>query len=428
MAHAYDKIKDSTNCVRVLEDIYKSIRVLPVEVRRQMGYIPQMGLISTEVKNYSLAEKFFDEKLYKNEWIQNDPKSYNYRDHYYRSKSRIDIYAKKLKSSVYLDSFVLSLAQVSNPFDSLWYMHDLNTMYAYIQDSENAYYWLKEITSLKERMDYIEDKNNADEKILELQIQSQESKLKLEKTNNKNRLYLLFMSMLLLILALIAIFRSRVEKKKLQDISSQLKQSNSKLDTQLHDISIANKEIQHRTKNNLYLILSLLQMQSRKTTDHKTKAELSNAMIRIESIAHLNDQLTKEGSQGIDFNKYIDKLLKTILSCIETENKVVPNLNIDPIRISPSYNFPIGLILNEWITNSTKHAQVNNKLLDITIHIKQQKKSIEIEYFDNGTIPSFKLKPQLGSQIINLLTKQLRATLTHKEKNKFHYTLEIPIQ
>lgn len=61
LAHSYGKIKDSLNCIRVLNDLYAEIKTHSVKERMTMKFIPEMALISTEVGNYPLAEKILDE-------------------------------------------------------------------------------------------------------------------------------------------------------------------------------------------------------------------------------------------------------------------------------------------------------------------------------------------------------------------------------
>jgi hypothetical protein len=82
VAHAYDKIHDSANSIAILADLYRIILPKPDSIKKKLAFTAEMALISTEVKNYSLAKNILKD-LTKRVWIKNDTATYDYLNHYY---------------------------------------------------------------------------------------------------------------------------------------------------------------------------------------------------------------------------------------------------------------------------------------------------------------------------------------------------------
>ena len=196
-------------------------------------------------------------------------------------------------------------------------------------------------------------------------------------------------------------------------------------ESKIKEFQITHKEVQHRIKNNLHLIFSLLNMQERKTENADTIENLQKARLRIESIAALHDLLGQTSVDSIDFDIYIQKLIETIINCIETEHTVITNIAIQQIALPQQYFFPLGLLLNEWIINSIKYAQPEAALI-LTLNIKQEEGIFMLEYYDNGrTALQAHNKIGLGKEITTLLIQQIKGKLIKNTENPYLYHLEI---
>lgn len=212
---------------------------------------------------------------------------------------------------------------------------------------------------------------------------------------------------------------------RLYRISESYKKLYSEKESKIVEIQLINKEIQHRIKNNLHLIFSLLNMQERKTENTDTIESLQKARLRIESIAALHDLLGQTNANSIDFDIYIHKLIDTIINCIETEHKVITNIAIQQIALPQQYFFPLGLLLNEWIINSIKYAQPESSLI-LTLNVKHEEGIFILEYYDNGrTALQQHIKIGLGKEITALLTQQIKGKLILNAENPYHYCLKI---
>ena len=426
LAHSFDKIQDSTNCISTLENLYNDILPLPDSFKIKLDFMPQMALVSTEVKNYDLAELIL-KNICKRNWIKNNPERYNFLTNYYLTKSRIDLYKYHKYNTPYIDSFKNELRFSKNPLDSIFICSELSNLYEANENYQKAFENLKFSSQYNSKLVDKESMNEFRKSLLQLEFVKQKKDLDYINLSIKNQQNTILLSLIALFFILIFLISTLRGRKKYRLLSEEFSKTNMILDQKIEEVNLANKEIQHRVKNNLQIIIGLLNMQQRKALSEETINSLQNAKLRIESIAQLYDQLSYN-TNNVDFKKYVTHLMKHIIDCTETEYRVTTNLTIEDIIIPLNYNFSIGIILNEWITNSIKYANPkDDDTLILSLSILQSNSEVDIEYFDNGELEAQKdMKTGIGSQIVTLLTKQMNAKLLETSKS-FHYKLKIPI-
>lgn len=190
------------------------------------------------------------------------------------------------------------------------------------------------------------------------------------------------------------------------------------------------KEIHHRVKNNLQIISSLLNLQSDNSSDEKFLAMIRESKNRIMSMALIHEMLyvTKDLSH-INIHAYITKLCNSVYQSYQTKDSLVEFVyNIDEdLYFEIDNMIPIGLILNEILSNSFKYAFPNKKGI-IEVHFQKNGDNYRMIAKDNGIgIPkSFNAKETktLGSQLIYMLTDQLDGKLKLESSKGTKYTLE----
>jgi two-component sensor histidine kinase len=249
------------------------------------------------------------------------------------------------------------------------------------------------------------------------------NKLAYEAVIKKNQEQLLWVlvGLLTVITGLSGYLFLRIQAYRVQ--SGALRAVNQQLDNQIAQVHLLNKEIQHRVKNNLHMIFSLLQMQERKSGQPEVVAQLRQARLRVEAISALNSQLSQENTP-LDLNRYIASMVETVVHCYE--KPVVTQLDVDLIALDRVQYLPLALILTEWITNSMKHAVPANSVLHIRISLYRQGNGTCIEYTDTGCRTPNPPHPSLGMDIVRLLCRQLNGTLTYPPQNPYHYRLLLP--
>ena len=168
-------------------------------------------------------------------------------------------------------------------------------------------------------------------------------------------------------------------------------------------------------------------MQENNTHTEEVKENMQAISLRIESIAKLHQQLM-EHSDEVDLKKYVQHLVNNLSNVLGDGKKIITHLQIEPIKAPPKISFPLGLIINEWITNSVKYAKPVSGALEIKIELDSDDKKIKINFSDNGKPQvSRPEKKSLGLDIVNILTQQLEGTLETKSTNIFNYELTIPL-
>lgn len=427
VAHAYDKVKDSANCVRVLAGMYNEILTLDKATRKRMPYTTEMALISTEVRNYALAEAILNNLVDKHT-IVNDSNTYDYRDHYFITQSRLDVYYRKSGMYPYVDSLTGVYRIAKNAFDSSYYSEQLYELYTALHryDSASKYLALnKDITVTINSRDAMATMQN---RLLKTELAGVEKERELEARNERTRTIALWMMIVLLVVITYILVRLSRRNKLYKVQQQKLLAANTALDEKNCEVLLLNKEIQHRIKNNMSMIISLLKMQERKTDNPEVIEHLQNAKLRIESISALYAQFMDGNNHDIEFAKYIPELINNIVSCIDTDKNTVTHLNVKPVKLSNSQCHALSLILNEWVTNSVKYAACENNVLQLYINIENETAdSIVVEYKDNGKARlNGHTREGLGTQIIQLLIQQLKGRFTHDETNRYSYKLTIP--
>jgi two-component sensor histidine kinase len=184
-------------------------------------------------------------------------------------------------------------------------------------------------------------------------------------------------------------------------------------------------EINHRVKNNLAIISGLLQLQTGYVDDENARNYLIQSVNRINSIAKVHELIYQsEDLSSVDVQKYIEKLIPTISDSLNLQScNIAFKLNIDSTIININQIIALGLLLNELITNSAKHAFNGKQKGMISINLTQKNEVIKIIFEDDGVgfndEAQFESAGSLGLTLIKLQLAQLDARYTLCTENKF---------
>jgi two-component sensor histidine kinase len=425
VAHAYDKMHDSLNTVKVLKEIYHEIKGKDTSLLIQLPFTAEMALISTEVHSYPLAEAILKD-LTRRSWIKNDTNTYDYLNHYYLTQSRLDVFYRHVSQSRFVDSLQVVFYNASNIFDKSYYASNLSKLYASMQRFDMAYKFLGHEKHYLDSINNVTDNNNMESALLKSELMAEKRKQEFQQALRQTRLDVIWLlSILLGIITVLSIYLQRQKKKYLLQ-TKRLASTNKLLDDKVQQIELLNKEIQHRVKNNLHMVFSLLQMQERRSEHEETTQNLQAAMLRIESIASLHNELANN-SENPDLAKHIKGLVSSAVNCLSIDKKVITHINIDAAAMPAQHYFALSLILNEWITNTVKYATSKDDLIELNISVRCKGACIDIEFGDNGTNTA-QQPDGLGTQIIKMLCRQVSGSLIKLNNNPYHYQLTIPYE
>ncbi|KOF03809.1 hypothetical protein OB69_04425 [Roseivirga seohaensis subsp. aquiponti] len=184
------------------------------------------------------------------------------------------------------------------------------------------------------------------------------------------------------------------------------------------------REQNHRVKNNLQMISSLLSLQAGKAQDEISKYALKQSQGRIQAIALLNRSLYDQEEIGdIDLKVYISELITEVINSI-TDTEVKYQLDIDDIKLDLEKTTSLGLIINELIVNSVKYVQ--QSVTEFSLSIKAQSGKFSLEYTDNGEnfdLQAYQNSKSFGKKLVELQAKQLKGKSKISNDSQFRYQL-----
>jgi two-component sensor histidine kinase len=187
------------------------------------------------------------------------------------------------------------------------------------------------------------------------------------------------------------------------------------------------KEQNHRVKNNLQMISSLLSLQSQKLLSTDAKDALQESTGRINSVALLHRMLYEGETVGnIEATAYIRSLTEEIQYSAGREMKIELNLP-EKLELKIEKVTSLGLIINELLTNSIKHVD-NSIELHVHLMITAHDEKLHLSYSDNGygvTPEAWMSSPSFGNQLIQMQSRQLRGEFKVSTAGGFKYELMI---
>lgn len=197
------------------------------------------------------------------------------------------------------------------------------------------------------------------------------------------------------------------QKNKLTKLANEINIKHSK-------IQLLNRELNHRVKNNLAFMTSLLEMQSRRTGNTETRQLLRESETRLKTLALVHANLSKnELDTEINLSSYLAELISHLESIFSIPNKQLDmDIQLTDYILNAEDAMRLGLIVNELITNSIKHAfdEVENPVITIQTSVNDDGKLV-LNYKDNGsgikTTQAALSGGSLGTKLTSLLKEQL---------------------
>jgi PAS domain S-box-containing protein len=197
-----------------------------------------------------------------------------------------------------------------------------------------------------------------------------------------------------------------------RDITDELK-SNEELNRLVKSKEMLMKELEHRVKNSLTLVSSLLKIGTNELSDPTAIGVFEDTVSRIQSMSAIYEQLyLTESVASIDFGIYVDGLAKSILSTFSYDtSRIRLSVEAEHIEIDTKRAISLGLIVNELITNAVKYAFPDNRSGSIKVLFEKIENNVILTVSDDGigiqdpTIPDS--SPTMGISLIRLLTEQI---------------------
>jgi len=219
--------------------------------------------------------------------------------------------------------------------------------------------------------------------------------------------------------------------KELHETLEQLVISNDELSLRNQEKEVLLKEVHHRVKNNLQIIVSLLNLQMYEAQSEHEIEVFKDCQLRIRNMAMIHDNLYSEQNiSNINLRTYTKDLAYELIMSYGLQHRIETKLEINDIFLDIEEIMPVCLILNELIANAFKHAFPDNREGWIRIGFSNDHNNATLVVEDNGVgIDVFEDKPKsVGLELIKSLTEQIDGKLmldTTDEGTKHTLTFEI---
>ncbi len=311
-----------------------------------------------------------------------------------------------------IESLKKSIAIASDDFEDAFYLSQtyetLGKAFAGNHNYQEAYQAFAEYDNLKNQVFTAAADHRTSLLRTEFDVAQKESTIQQQEiqiTRQQTRQTLIIIVVLLLVLYLILLYKAvqnNIKKNKLLE-----KKNNENI--------FLLKEIHHRVKNNLEIVSSLLALQSAEINDPKVVDAMQKSKHRIQSMSMVHQKLYQEKSlSSIEMKAYFEQLANYVVNVFDAGNRIEVFFEMNSLELDVDTAIPIGLIVNELVTNSLKYAFPNNQKGIIKIGLKKERSQLFLKVSDNGIGKSDKeefIGTGFGTKLIQLLTRQLEGKM-----------------
>jgi two-component sensor histidine kinase len=212
------------------------------------------------------------------------------------------------------------------------------------------------------------------------------------------------------------------EREELQRAKRALEESGRQKDLLI-------REVDHRIKNSLQIVSSLLHMHA--NAAGAAAGQFHDAAARVAAIAAVHQQLHKSDDVGaVALDRYLVDLCQEITAASSSSDQAwTIAVDADPLVISTDLAVPLGLIVNELVTNAIQHSRPASRGGRVQIALKTAPDSFSIRVSDEGNGPPLHADTQtdgIGSRMVEAFVRQIEATIT-KERSSAGYAIRVTV-
>ncbi|MES2286232.1 MAG: PAS domain S-box protein [Bacteroidota bacterium] len=213
----------------------------------------------------------------------------------------------------------------------------------------------------------------------------------------------------------------------LRDITES-KKAEEKIQQSLKEKEILLQEVHHRVKNNLQIILSILNLQHANITDKKTLDLVRDIQSRIKAMSFIHELLYQTNDfLSINFSEYTSNITSNLIYSYTQNHKIILKLDVGAIFLDLDRAIPCGLIINEIVTNALKYAFTDQEAGEVSVSLDKKEEVIHLVIADNGKgFPNnidFRNTDSLGMQLVVTLVQQLGGEISLDNSNGAKYTI-----
>jgi two-component sensor histidine kinase len=285
------------------------------------------------------------------------------------------------------------------------------------------------------RRDYADAKNQTYLSKLQDEFLFEKEQRKSKTLEEQSKIYrnILLLSLLFIVTLSVLLFINNRNKQKIKRQKDIIEKSMIEVQNLSHRNELLLTEAHHRINNSLQNVIAILQIQKEKVDFIETKELLNDLSNRIKCISLIHEQIHKnQQSENINLAQFITTILELLNQLSVSWDLTQSKINIDnSIFINNETAMPLGIITNELVTNTLKHANLpNDTRLKISLQISKGENGMYLfDYADNG---EQKTEPtsgsNLGFMLIQSMVKQLNSKWSYSMQNGFHASFEFKVK
>lgn len=298
--------------------------------------------------------------------------------------------------------------------------NDISAIYTRMGDYKQALEFKAQYASMKDTLfseqtheiaTNMEAKFENEKKSKEIEILKRENEIQ-ELQLGRNRILIISFTIGLVLALISVVIYARINREKRKALEL-LQRQNDSIKRQKEEKEVLLKEIHHRVKNNLQVINSLIRLQCAYTDDQEALELFDECQNRIISMALIHEKMYEAHNlSNINIQEYVTQLAQNLLRSYRLNQHISLDIEVNIEQLSLDTLVPLGLLLNEMISNSLKHAFKGREEGVITVKLERNKEGkFELTVGDNGVgLPgdfSFQSAHTLGMELIVTLTSQL---------------------
>lgn len=298
--------------------------------------------------------------------------------------------------------------------------------------SGHAFAYFKQYKSIQDSIEVIDNQKMINELEVRYATQKKDEQIvvqgiELERQQLAKRNLLLIVCLLIMLALATLVFLYSKYKANLA-----LKEKKATIEKTLGEKELLLREIHHRVKNNLQVISSLLNLQSRYINDEKAIAAIKDGRNRVNSMSLIHQNLyLNESLTTIDLGLYLQKLSDSLFQSYNIDpSRIRLDTNVQQVRLDVDTLIPLGLILNELLSNALKHAFPDERAGEVLVRFEESGENYFLEVKDNGVGMDGKspesLQESFGIQMVKAFTQKLKASVEFKTMNGVTASLVIP--
>ena len=346
--------------------------------------------------------------------------------------AQISMLSSQRNSALGLVEEAIAIARASDKLDVLRELLQQHAQLKFdIGDSRNAYLSLAEASTIKDSLVAEERLSTMEEMRTRFEVDAKEKEIKLLHAQSQldqakiriGRQRLIGISLMLalsLVFVYFLIKLLRTDRKQKEIIQQSLEEK-----------EVLIKEIHHRVKNNLQIISSLLSIQSMQISDESARDAVTDSKNRVKSMSLIHQNLTPQGEvMIINAQEYMTNLVHTLVEAYHAgENKIALNLQVEDIDVDVETMIPLGLILNELITNTMKYAFPEGiGSIDVSFSTSDERAKLTVSDSGIGLPEDFSTNHSLGFTLIQDFSRKLDGHLDIVSGAGTTISLDFPMQ